>query len=315
MMDTPKAVWEPCYADPKRGVAFFDGVIIEADPITDPRWDRVFPVIEEEQIFVCRQATPLLKERRGGLVLDLETGNGVLAIWAARQGCRVIASDTNLRAIRMARRNATRNKVTVVEREADLTEGSIWFCHHAVDPFARDSARVMFQPPTPWDAEDKFEVVFLSSPYTPTCPGVFPARHAAGGRDGQEAFNRLIQWVPSFLQEGGHCIGNQMMMVTRDGQIMGLDALHKVFEGKAQICYTRMIKPGEDWPVRQFLEEQYESYLMTALNPPGHKVREYIAEVDKDNCLRFALIYYDVCKTTAPGNVVFTDLRDDGPVA
>ena len=41
--------------DSQLGVASFDGIYIEADPITDPRTDRVLPVMEEEQIFMCRQ--------------------------------------------------------------------------------------------------------------------------------------------------------------------------------------------------------------------------------------------------------------------
>ena len=47
--------WKPCYTDPVRGVAFFDGITIEADSILDAAGDKVLPVLEEEQVFTCRQ--------------------------------------------------------------------------------------------------------------------------------------------------------------------------------------------------------------------------------------------------------------------
>src|SRR5438105_3735427 len=98
--------WKPCYADPERGVAFFDGITIEADSITDPRWDRVLPILEEEQIVMCRQMVPLLWP--GARVLDVGTGIGVFAIWAAAHGCHVTGIDISARALRTARQNATR---------------------------------------------------------------------------------------------------------------------------------------------------------------------------------------------------------------
>ena len=105
--------WESCLADAERGIAFFDGITIEADRITDPRWDRVLPILEEEQVFMCRMMAPLLRARPGALVLDVGTGSGVFAILAAQLGCRVVAIDTSQRAIQFARQNARNNRVTV----------------------------------------------------------------------------------------------------------------------------------------------------------------------------------------------------------
>src|SRR4051812_24008593 len=97
--------WEPCLADYNRGVAFFDGITIEADRINDPRWDRVLPILEEEQVFMCRMMTPQLRAHPGALVLDIGTGSGVFAIQAAKLGCRVVAIDVSSRALRYARHN------------------------------------------------------------------------------------------------------------------------------------------------------------------------------------------------------------------
>src|SRR5258706_14993890 len=95
-----KTPWQECFVDAERGVAFFDGITIEADSINDPRQDRVFPIFKKEQVFMCRQMLPLFENwkptgRRSGppLALDVGTGSGVLAIFAAKHGCKVYALD------------------------------------------------------------------------------------------------------------------------------------------------------------------------------------------------------------------------------
>src|SRR5215213_8243121 len=91
-------------------IAPFDEFEIHADPITDPRRDRVLPVMEEEQIFMCRQMDRRLREAPpGGLALDVGTGSGVFAIWAAARGCQVLAIDVSARSLAMAADNAKRN--------------------------------------------------------------------------------------------------------------------------------------------------------------------------------------------------------------
>ncbi|MCP4366423.1 MAG: methyltransferase [Planctomycetes bacterium] len=52
-----------------------------------------------------------MKVPKGGLVLDLCTGSGVIAIFAAKKAGRVIATDTNPRTLSMARFNAAVNGV------------------------------------------------------------------------------------------------------------------------------------------------------------------------------------------------------------
>jgi ubiquinone/menaquinone biosynthesis C-methylase UbiE len=69
--------------------AFFDGIYINTDSLGDCRVDRVIPIMEEGQIFMCRQMKQtinrLKKEKGAGLqVLDVGTGSGVLGIYAER---------------------------------------------------------------------------------------------------------------------------------------------------------------------------------------------------------------------------------------
>src|SRR5437762_8391941 len=103
--------WRVCEVDPARGFASFDDLEIRTDRMTDPRWDRVLPIFEDEQVLLTR----LFEDRLvpGQLVLDVGTGSGVFAIWAAKKGrCRVIAVDVSPRAIQFARSNAKRNSIT-----------------------------------------------------------------------------------------------------------------------------------------------------------------------------------------------------------
>ena len=190
--------WPLCWVYPERGIAFFDEVFIEADPITNPRWDRVLPVLEEEQVFMCRQMQPLLKNMGGGLVLDVGTGSGVFAIWAAKHGYRVLAIDINARALRNAEQNARANRITICDNLEALQNGSICF---ALERFDKRWVE---------KKEELFDIVFLSPPYNPTCPGVLPAQHASAGEDGQECFQKQIELVPGVLKKGGFCVGNQM---------------------------------------------------------------------------------------------------------
>ena len=107
-MTKEKSNWEPCFVDPYRGIAFFDDIIIETDKINDPRYDRVLPILEEEQVLMCRQ----MKQRLNNLpllALDVGTGSGVFAIYAAMYcNCKVLALDINPRALNFARCNANK---------------------------------------------------------------------------------------------------------------------------------------------------------------------------------------------------------------
>src|SRR5882672_8278135 len=119
--------WEFCRVNPYRGFAFFDGVFIESDSIYNPRWDRVIPVFEEEQVFVSR----LMKDKlvRGKRVLDLGSGSGVYAIVAAKAGCRVLAVDKSRRACMFAANNASQNQVRTAKDSDNIGDGEIFVLH------------------------------------------------------------------------------------------------------------------------------------------------------------------------------------------
>jgi len=127
---------------------------------------------------LCREGL-----REGTDVLDLGTGNGTLAICAARQGAQVTAIDIAWRAVFTTRLNALRSRQRLTVRHGDL-----------LAPVRGQS----------------FDLVVSNPPYVPT-----PAPHRKGGpapgaavawsagRDGRAVLDRICADVPQILRPGG----------------------------------------------------------------------------------------------------------------
>jgi len=255
--------WQPCYAEPERGTAFFDGIFIEADSITNPRRDRVLPILKEEQILVCRLLTPLFegrKNQRRSLVLDIGTGSGVFAIAAAKSGCHVVAIDLSRRACECAKRNATLNGIKLAASLSELRRsecGAIWVTEASFD--------------RKFDLGCKFDIIILAPPYNPTHTdlGDRVAMHANAGSIGMTAFNEQIRFVRKHLKIGGWCCGNQMTPLTAAApqnldcatiirqswrKVLAIKRIHDTFEHFS--CHCVAMLPGV-CDTNQFLTEQY----------------------------------------------------------
>lgn len=118
---------------------------------------------------------------RGGLVLDLCTGSGAVAITAARAGARsVTAVDVSRRAVWTVRLNAALNGVRVDARCGDL--------------FAAVGA-------------ERFDVVCANPPYLPAegdgMPDRGADRHTEAGWSGRALLDRIIADAPAHLFPGG----------------------------------------------------------------------------------------------------------------
>src|SRR5262249_54957822 len=70
----------------------------------------------------CRPGTGAAGQE-GGYVLDMGTGTGVGAVFAARQGCRVVGVDVNPEAVRCARINTLLNRL---EDRIEIREGDLF---------------------------------------------------------------------------------------------------------------------------------------------------------------------------------------------
>lgn len=271
---------------PEAGTALFDGLDIRTDRMTDPRWDRVLPIFEDEQVLLTRLMQDRLAPAK--LVLDVGTGSGVFAIWAAKKGrCRVVAIDVSDRAVEFGRENARRNGVPIAKDVASIQQGEILFVHQALEDFARTAP----------DQRTAFDLVMLNPPFNPTC-GVFkPALHADAGPDAQRPFDQQINLVPPLIKVGGRCVGVQMSYDADDEHIRAIDVIREAFEGRGRITYTHAHSSPQTVSVDALVRYEYEPWLTGNKGSKSEraKVASYLMRLGGEG-QRFSLIHYDVRK-------------------
>lgn len=114
-------------------------------------------------------------------VLDMGTGSGILAIAAAKKGCRVTAADINPEAVEAARRNAEAEGVEVKVVRSDLFE----------------------------NVEGRYDLIVFNPPYVRTEEGEQRDMESIawhGGKTGLETVNRFLSAVSGFLEPGGRML-------------------------------------------------------------------------------------------------------------
>jgi methylase of polypeptide subunit release factors len=107
--------------------------------------------------------------------LDIGTGSGVQALWAARHCEHVVATDVNPRALNLAAFNARLNGITNVE----LREGSL------------------FEPV----AGERFDLILCNAPYVVSPDDCYAYRDSEVASDGFS--ERLVRETAAHLEEGG----------------------------------------------------------------------------------------------------------------
>jgi methylase of polypeptide subunit release factors len=111
-------------------------------------------------------------------MLDLGTGSGVLALWAARHCARVVGVDVNRRALGFAELNRRLNGVENVE----------WLEGDWLEPVAGE----------------RFDLIVSNPPYVVSPDSEFTYRDS--GMPGAELVARLCREIPAYLEENGLAI-------------------------------------------------------------------------------------------------------------
>ena len=272
--DSTTRTWDYCFVDPEKGIAVFDNMSIQGDPIRESRWDQIIPVLEEEQVLMCREISSYLKP--GDLVLDAGTGSGVYAILAAKQGCKVIAIDINPRSITQAKINARNNNLTICNDIDELENGSIYF---QVEDFNEEYKE---------SHKNYFDIVICVPGYTPTLTSnvVF---FAEAGEDGQQCCRKFLKLVPGLLKDNGLCLFNHMSLIEKGEQEPTvISDIKDAFKDQCDIDYARMIK--EDCNLDYFYRKIYKSFLLK-----DKTIEDKIMRVAKQYD-RLALLYIKITK-------------------
>lgn len=147
----------------------------------------------------------------GATVLDMGTGSGIGAIFAARRAARVLAVDINHEAVRCARINAL---LAGVEARVEVREGDL------------------FEPV----GDERFDVILFNPPFYDGVPRD-PLEHAFRGRD---VVARFARGLGTRLAPGGHAV----VLLSSDGDI---DAQLAQFRrhGFAMTVHDESRSPGE----------------------------------------------------------------------
>ena len=268
-----------CYVNPHTGFAFFDGITIKTDRITDLRYNKVFPILEEREIFMCRQMRPLLekfksrknpllnffqRDKKPPLVLDIGTSSGVFAIYAAIYGCRVIAIDISKRALRVAIANAQKNDIDICDEPSKLKKESIWFIHTTFN----ESFLKNLQDKYKVDLSKQFDLVFVSARnFEKGFKTSLDFNSINYKYEGEEIkyryFENQIKYIPDLLDNNGKCIGIQISPIVNNN-IEVIEYLKTAFQQEYNINYIKIF--DNDIDSKEFLKAQYKSFLSSSLN-------------------------------------------------
>jgi release factor glutamine methyltransferase len=134
----------------------------------------IYPVREDTELLL-----PFAAVRRGQRVLEIGTGNGALALRAARGGARVVATDLNRRALQALAATARGERLSLLALRTDVALGT-----------------------------RRFDRILANPPYLPTPPGGVDPDEGDnlalnGGPDGCALTARYLRAFRRHLERGG----------------------------------------------------------------------------------------------------------------
>ena len=134
----------------------------------------------EDTILIADCLSHVVEE--GDRVLDIGTGCGILAVIAANNARKVVATDVNPHAVECAKLNTEINRVA---SKTDVRLGSL------------------FQPIR---KTERFDVIIFNAPYLPSSPSEgksWIGRAWAGGPTGRQLIDQFIKEAPRYLNRDG----------------------------------------------------------------------------------------------------------------
>jgi len=202
--------------------------------------DVLIPRPETE--LLVEEGIRFLRDHTGGLVLDLCTGSGCVAVSIARElpEASVLATDVSAAALDIARENARSNDVAerIVFLEGDLFA--------ALEGRGLDASFDLIVSNPPYIASSDVDVL------QPEVSLYEPRSALDGGEDGLSFIRRIVEDAPRFLRPGGLLlveIGNGQAEDV--GRLMegveGLDGfeVRKDYSGADRVVAARCTRPSQ----------------------------------------------------------------------
>jgi release factor glutamine methyltransferase len=133
---------------------------------------KIYEPAEDSFLLISALQKTDLKNKN---VLEIGTGSGIIALFAARFAKSVLAVDINPEAIKCAKENAARNKIKNIEFvKSDLFK----------------------------NIEEKFDIIIFNPPYLPD-DALTKDIALDGGKDGRKVIERFLKDAPKFLNPRG----------------------------------------------------------------------------------------------------------------
>ncbi len=151
-----------------------DDKIFLTDEVYGNNYDRVFPLFEDESIYLANH----IKVKNDDIVLDIGTGSGILAIFAASKAKKVYATDINLRALNLAKLNAHANGV---EQKIKFLKGD------GLKPIKNMM----------------FDLVLFNPPFNIAPYGLRGARFSDSGEDGLKLTRNVLKEIKNNVKKNG----------------------------------------------------------------------------------------------------------------
>jgi methylase of polypeptide subunit release factors len=294
-------------ADPTSGFATIGDIRIRTDSFQDLRWDRVMPILIEEQVFMCHQMLPPVlamraAQARGLNILDLGAGSGVFGIYldhqlnrdsegnalSDRERSNVVCLDLNPRAIRFIQENAEQNRSVQIRTRCER------YSLESVAPESQD-------------------VIIINPPYHPVYGhwAQDVALHGAAGEDGLAVFREWIHSIAAHLRPGGLLIGSVMSPTGHDGKVVAMEELSAALGHETtRIQFARHLE-DPDTRVRDFLSGVYAAYL-----DKEPDLFHWISRME-DSYSGFTVVYFEAEKAACKSAGIREDLarcRQNGHV-
>ncbi|MFH1587258.1 MAG: HemK2/MTQ2 family protein methyltransferase [Candidatus Diapherotrites archaeon] len=151
----------------------YKGKVITTDYPNSGRWDSVFP-LRHENTYLAKK----LAVKKGDNVLDLCTGSGIIAIFAAEKAGKVYATDINPRALLFAEFNS---KMNGTENKIEFRQGDLF-----------GPVKGM-----------KFDLITANPPFEPVPKEAGYYLHSAGGEKGTKVLEKILSDIENHLKPGG----------------------------------------------------------------------------------------------------------------